>query len=156
MPLETVLSMQQMVRRSGVQASALRCYEKLGLISSERTARGQRRFPRPTLRRVAFIVFAQRIGFSLAEIGEELSKLPTGRVPTGQDWSRLSQDWSRRIDERIEELHRLKAGLSDCISCGCLSLDQCALSNPEDRAGRLGAGPRYWLGSRQMSSLHKS
>ena len=148
--LEPVLSMQQMVMRSGVNASALRYYESLGLIRAERSISGQRRFPRSMLRRVAFIVFAQRIGFSLTEIGAELAKLPSGRVPKGEDWSRLSQGWSKRIEERIEELQRLNAGLADCISCGCLSLDQCALSNPDDRAGRLGAGPRYWLGSRQM------
>lgn len=105
------------------------------------------------LRRVAFIVFAQRVGLSLDEIGQELAKLPTDRVPKGDDWSRLSNSWTQRIDDRIAELQRLKAGLSDCISCGCLSLNTCALSNPHDRAGRMGAGPRYWLGSRQMSGL---
>jgi len=151
--METVLTMQQMVKRSGVQASALRYYESLGLISAERRSGGQRRFPRSTLRRVAFIVFAQRVGLSLQEIGQELLKLPTDRVPKGKDWKRLSEGWTARIDARIAELQRLKAGLDDCISCGCLSLDKCALSNPEDRAGRLGAGPRYWVGNRQMSDL---
>lgn len=151
--MESVLTMQQMVRRSGVEASALRYYESLGLITSERTTGGQRRFPRSMLRRVAFIVFAQRVGLSLDEIGRELARLPTERVPKGEDWSRLSAAWISRINERIAELERLKAGLADCISCGCLSLDQCALSNPDDRAGRLGPGPRYWLGKRTMSGL---
>ncbi|QDY71690.1 redox-sensitive transcriptional activator SoxR [Qingshengfaniella alkalisoli] len=151
--MEPVLTMQQMVRRSGVEASALRYYESLGLIAAERSGGGQRRFPRSMLRRVAFIVFAQRVGLSLDEIGRELAKLPTGRVPKGEDWSRLSENWTSRIDERIAELRRLKAGLTDCISCGCLSLDQCALSNPDDRAGRLGPGPRYWLGQRSMKTL---
>lgn len=151
--MESVLTMQQMVRRSGVEASALRYYESLGLIASERTTGGQRRFPRSMLRRVAFIVFAQRVGLSLDEIGRELARLPTERVPKGEDWSRLSAAWISRINERIAELERLKAGLADCISCGCLSLDQCALSNPDDRAGRLGPGPRYWLGKRTMSGL---
>jgi len=146
--METVLTMQQMVKRSGVQASALRYYESLGLIAAERRAGGQRRFPRSTLRRVAFIVFAQRVGLSLEEIRLELQKLPTDRVPKGKDWSRLSEGWAARIDARVAELQRLKAGLAECISCGCLSLDQCALSNPEDRAGRLGPGPRYWVGNR--------
>lgn len=154
--MEPILTMQQMVRRSGVEASALRYYESLGLIAAERSAGGQRRFPRSMLRRVAFIVFAQRVGLSLDEIGRELAKLPAGRVPKGEDWSRLSAAWAGRIDERIAELERLKAGLGDCISCGCLSLDQCALSNPDDRAGRLGPGPRYWLGNRTMSGLRST
>lgn len=151
--MESVLTMQQMVRRSGVQASALRYYESLGLIAPERRTGGQRRFPRSTLRRVAFIVFAQRVGLTLEEIGQELQKLPTDRVPKGKDWSRLSEGWAARIDGRIAELQRLKAGLSDCISCGCLSLDKCALSNPEDRAARSGSGPRYWVGNRHMHDL---
>lgn len=151
--METVLSMQQIVRRSGVEASALRYYESLGLIAAERNAGGQRRFPRSMLRRVAFIIFAQRVGLSLDEIAAELARLPSGRTPNGDDWAQLSEGWTKRIDERIAELKRLKAGLSDCISCGCLSLDKCALSNPEDRAGRLGPGPHYWLGKRQMRGL---
>ena len=100
------------------------------------------------LRRIAFIVFAQRVGLTLEEIGDELAKLPPGRVPTRRDWSRLSRGWSERIDQRIAELQRLKAGLTECIGCGCLSLDRCRLSNPDDRAARLGPGPRYWIGDR--------
>ncbi|TYR35470.1 redox-sensitive transcriptional activator SoxR [Mesorhizobium microcysteis] len=153
--MEPTLTMQQMVRRSGVEASALRYYEGLGLIAAERSSSGQRRFPRSTLRRVAFIVFAQRVGLTLKEIGRELARLSTGRVPKGEDWSKLSVSWVSRIDERIAELERLKAGLADCISCGCLSLDQCALSNPDDRAGRLGPGPRYWLGKQTMGGLRR-
>lgn len=98
------------------------------------------------LRRVAFIVFAQRVGLSLDEIGEELAKLPTDHVPGGKDWSRLSESWQQRINARIAELERLKQGLSSCISCGCLSLESCRMTNPADRASRLGPGPRYWVG----------
>jgi MerR family transcriptional regulator, redox-sensitive transcriptional activator SoxR len=98
------------------------------------------------LRRVAFIVFAQRVGLTLDEIGAELAKLPPDRAPTRRDWSRLSTKWTARIDARIEELERLKAGLTECIGCGCLSLDRCRLANPDDRAARLGPGPRYWVG----------
>ncbi len=98
------------------------------------------------LRRIAFIVFAQRIGLSLDEIGAELAKLPPDRAPTRRDWSRLSSTWTERIDERIDELERLKAGLTECIGCGCLSLARCKLANPGDRAARRGAGPRYWVG----------
>ena len=93
-----------------------------------------------------FIVFAQRIGLTLDEIGAELAKLPPERAPTRRDWSRLARSWALRIDQRIAELERLKHGLTECIGCGCLSLDRCRLANPGDRAGRRGAGPRYWLG----------
>ena len=98
------------------------------------------------LRRIAFIVFAQRVGLTLDEIGAELAKLPPDRAPTRRDWSRLSSSGAARIDERIAELERLKAGLTECIGCGCLSLDRCRLANPGDRAASLGPGPRYWIG----------
>jgi MerR family redox-sensitive transcriptional activator SoxR len=143
-----VLTIGEIARRSGVAASALRFYEERGLITSERSGSGHRRYPRAVLRRIAFIVFAQRIGLSLDEIGAELAKLPPHHAPTRRDWSRLSATWSARIDDRIAELERLQRGLTECIGCGCLSLDRCALSNPDDRAGRSGSGPRYWLGDR--------
>jgi MerR family redox-sensitive transcriptional activator SoxR len=95
---------------------------------------------------VAFIVFAQRIGLTLEEIRVELAKLPSNRAPTGDDWARLSSTWADRIAARIDELERLKRGLTDCIGCGCLSLERCHDLNPADRAGNAGAGPRYWLG----------
>jgi MerR family redox-sensitive transcriptional activator SoxR len=143
-----LLTIGEVACRSGVAASALRFYEQRGLVTSERHGSGHRRYPRSVLRRVAFIVFAQRIGLTLDEIGTELAKLPPDRAPTRRDWSRLSSGWSARIDERIAELHRLKAGLTECIGCGCLSLERCQLSNPRDRAASLGPGPRYWIGDR--------
>ena len=146
--MDDLLLISDVARRSGVAASALRFYEERGLITSDRTGGGQRRYPRSVLRRIAFIVFAQRVGLTLDEIGTELAKLPPHRAPTGRDWSRLSSAWTSRIDERIGELERLRAGLTDCIGCGCLSLDRCQLSNPGDWAGRLGPGPRYWIGDR--------
>ena len=141
-----LLTIGEIARRSGVAASALRFYEERELISSDRARSGHRRYPRAVLRRIAFIVFAQKIGLSLEEIGAELARLPSEGVPTGRDWSRLSGQWTARIDERLAELERLKAGLTECIGCGCLSLERCKLANPEDRAGRRGPGPRYWLG----------
>ena len=141
-----LLTIGEVSRRSGVAASALRFYEERGLIASERSGSGHRRYPRPVLRRIAFIVFAQRIGLTLEEIGTELGKLPRDRAPTRREWSRLSSRWTTRIDDRIAELQRLKAGLTECIGCGCLSLDHCRLANPNDRAAGLGPGPRYWLG----------
>lgn len=144
--METTLPIAEIARRSGVRASALRFYEERGLIRAERSAGGQRRFPRSTLRRIAFILFAQKIGLSLDEIAGELARLPDGRTPTKSDWQRLSGAWTVRIDARIAELTRLRDGLTACIGCGCLSMQQCALVNPRDRAGSMGAGPRFWLG----------
>jgi MerR family transcriptional regulator, redox-sensitive transcriptional activator SoxR len=146
-----LLPIGEVSRRSGVPSSALRFYEQRGLITSEREGSGHRRYPRPVLRRIAFIVFAQRIGLTLDEIGVELAKLPPNHVPTRRDWSRLSAAWSSRIDDRIAELERLKLGLTECIGCGCLSLDRCQLANPGDRASALGPGPRYWIGDRPLS-----
>jgi MerR family transcriptional regulator, redox-sensitive transcriptional activator SoxR len=158
--MEKVITIGEAVQRSGVAASALRFYEERGLIAAERKGTGHRRYPRSVLRRIAFIVFAQRIGLSLEEIGVELArlpadrapgrsdfaKLPADRAPGRSDWARLSKSWAARIDQRIAELERLKAGLTECIGCGCLSLDRCRLANPGDRVARYGAGPRYWLG----------
>ena len=144
------LSIGEVSRRSGVATSALRFYEQRGLIASERAGSGHRRFQRPVLRRIAFIVFAQRIGLTLGEIGTELGRLPPDRAPTRRDWSRLSSTWTARIDRRIAELERLRAGLTECIGCGCLSLDRCKLANPGDRAGAGGPGPRYWVGDRPL------
>jgi MerR family transcriptional regulator, redox-sensitive transcriptional activator SoxR len=144
--MEFMLTIGEVSRRSGVVSSALRFYEERGLIASERAGSGHRRFPRSVLRRIAFIVFAQRIGLGLGEIGTELAKLPADRVPARKDWARLSSEWTKRIDRRIAELQRLRAGLTQCIGCGCLSIDRCKLANPADRAGRWGPGPRYWLG----------
>ncbi len=144
--MDDLLTIGDVAKRSGVAASALRFYEDRELISSERAGSGHRRYPRSVLRRIAFIVFAQRIGLTLEEIKTELDKLPPDRAPGRADWSRLSSGWTSRIDERIAELERLKAGLTECIGCGCLSLDRCKLANPNDRAGRSGPGPRYWVG----------
>ena len=143
---DSLLTIGEVTRRSGVAASALRFYEERGLIASERAGSGHRRYPRAVLRRIAFIVFAQKVGLTLEEIGAELDKLPGGRAPTRGDWSRLSGGWTARIDDRIAELERLRVGLTECIGCGCLSLDRCRLANPGDRAGARGPGPRYWLG----------
>jgi MerR family redox-sensitive transcriptional activator SoxR len=142
---DPLLPIGQIARRSGVAPSALRYYESLGLIFSSRAPSGQRRYRRSTLRRVAFIVFAQKIGFSLEEVAGQLEGLPKDQAPTGADWARLSRGWKRRIEERIEELQRLNMGLEGCIGCGCLSLKRCSLVNPGDRAARSGAGPVRWV-----------
>ena len=149
--MSELLTIGEVARRSGVAASALRFYEDRGLIASERSGAAHRRYRRPVLRRIAFIVFAQRIGLSLDEIGAELAKLPGDRAPDRRDWARLSSTWTARIDARIAELERLKAGLTECIGCGCLSLDRCRLANPGDRAAARGPGPRYWIGDARPS-----
>src|SRR5215468_6625736 len=138
--MDSVLTISQVSRRSGVASSALRFYEERGLIASERAGSGHRRYQRSVLRRIAFIVFAQRIGLTLEEIGAELARLPADRIPTRGDWARLSSQWQKRIDQRIAELQRLRAGLTQCIGCGCLSIDKCELANPADRAGSRGPG----------------
>lgn len=140
------LTIGELAERSGVATSALRYYEERGLIRAERNSSGHRRFSRPVIRRIAFVVFAQKVGLTLEEIGEELEKLPDDRVPRRSDWAKLSQRWSERIDERIAELERLKSGLTDCIGCGCLSLARCRLANPGDVAARFGPGPAVWNG----------
>ena len=144
-----LLTITEVSRRSGVASSALRFYEDRGLITSERTGSGHRRYPRAVLRRIAFIVFAQRIGLSLQEIHAELSKLPRNHVPERSDWAKLSGRWTKRVDEQIAELQRLRQGLTSCIGCGCLSLTECQLANPGDRVGRAGPGPRFWVGGQR-------
>lgn len=137
-------------------SSALRFYEQRGLITAERAGSGHRRYPRPVLRRIAFIVFAQHVGLTLDQIGAELATLPPHRAPTRRDWARLSSSWTARIDQRIAELERLKLGLTECIGCGCLSLDRCRLANPGDLARRFGPGPRYWIGDRPVGDRRAS
>ncbi|MEW1870559.1 redox-sensitive transcriptional activator SoxR [Streptomyces caelestis] len=136
------LTVGRLSARSGAAVSALRFYESKGLISSRRTAGNQRRYSRDTLRRVAFIRAAQRVGIPLATIREALAELPEGRTPTRDDWARLSEAWRSELDERIKRLNRLRDHLTDCIGCGCLSLDSCVLSNPDDVFGDRLTGSR--------------
>ncbi|MGH1564497.1 redox-sensitive transcriptional activator SoxR [Mumia sp. DW29H23] len=150
---EPHLTIGETAHRSGVAPSGLRYYESLGLIASERTSGNQRRYARSMLRRIAFIRTASRIGLTLDEIREALATLPEGRTPTKKDWSRLSRSWRPRLDARIAELERLRDDLDSCIGCGCLSLQKCALSNPGDRAARLGPGARYLEGDRPSDAL---
>jgi MerR family redox-sensitive transcriptional activator SoxR len=144
--MERWLTIGQVSARTGVSASALRFYERKGLIDTERSTGAQRRYRSDVLRRVAVIRVGQRVGLSLGEIAEGLSSLPSERVPTKADWERLSRSWRARLEERIMLLEGLRDDLSSCIGCGCLSLRRCALYNPQDRARVLGPGPRYLLG----------
>lgn len=141
-----VLTVGEVSRRSGLAASALRFYEQLGLVHATRTTRGQRRYPRSVLRRLAFIRAARNVGLSLDEVAAALATLPEKRTPTREDWSRLSRSWRERIDEQIAALERLRDGLDSCIGCGCLSLRRCAISNPSDMAAQAGPGARFLPG----------
>ncbi|MEU5900790.1 MULTISPECIES: redox-sensitive transcriptional activator SoxR [Streptomyces] len=136
------LTVGQLADRSGVAVSALHFYESKGLITSRRTSGNQRRYHRDTLRRVAFIRASQRVGIPLSTIREALDSLPEERTPTREDWARLSEGWRSELDERIKQLGRLRDHLTDCIGCGCLSLDTCVLSNPDDVFGERHSGSR--------------
>ncbi len=138
-----LLTIGELAERAGVATSALRYYEAQGLITATRTTGNQRRYERATLRRVSFIRSAQRVGLSLEEITTALGTLPGGRTPTRADWTRLSNSWRARIDDQIERLERLRDRLDSCIGCGCLSLDRCALSNPDDTVRGRGPGAVY-------------
>ncbi|MEU0600530.1 redox-sensitive transcriptional activator SoxR [Streptomyces sp. NPDC006393] len=139
------LTVGQVSARSGAAVSALHFYESKGLIRSRRTAGNQRRYSRDTLRRVAFVRAAQRVGIPLATIREALAELPEERTPTREDWARLSEVWRTELDERIKQLNRLRDHLTDCIGCGCLSLDTCVLSNPDDAIGQRQVGSRLMV-----------
>ncbi|WP_024800252.1 redox-sensitive transcriptional activator SoxR [Nocardia sp. BMG51109] len=132
----------QLSERSGVAVSALHFYEREGLISSRRTSGNQRRYSRETLRRVAFIRISQRVGIPLSEIRKALGTLPEGRTPNRKDWERLSTIWQVDLDQRIEQLTRLRDSLTGCIGCGCLSLASCRIVNFHDKLGDEGPGAR--------------
>jgi MerR family redox-sensitive transcriptional activator SoxR len=143
--MQDSLTIGDLAERSGVAPSALRYYERLGLIRAGRTSGNQRRYERAELRRVAFIRIAQQVGVSLEEIRTALASLPDSRTPTRGDWARLSARWKGRLQERIELLERLRDELSGCIGCGCLSLQRCRLYNPGDALAAEGSGPRRLL-----------
>jgi MerR family redox-sensitive transcriptional activator SoxR len=140
-----VLTIGEVAERSNAAPSALRFYEREGLISSVRSDGGQRRYHRDVLRRLAFVRAAQRVGLSLDEIREALATLPDNRTPTAADWARLSRSWRPLLNRRIAELERVRDKLDTCIGCGCLSLRVCNLLNPHDVAGAEGPGPRWLL-----------
>jgi MerR family redox-sensitive transcriptional activator SoxR len=137
------LTVREVTERSGFAGSALRFYERRGLIEAERTAGNQRRYRRDVLRRLAFIAAARHVGLTLEEIGDALATLPQGRTPTRADWQRISRRWRSRLDTEIAALIALRDGLDSCIGCGCLSLDRCTISNPADAAAVRGSGAAF-------------
>jgi MerR family transcriptional regulator, redox-sensitive transcriptional activator SoxR len=138
-----LLTVSEVAARSGFAPSALRFYEREGLLHASRTSGGQRRYERGALRRLAFIRAARNVGLSLDEVRAELATLPAERTPTKADWSRISRSWRGRLDEQIQALEALRDGLDVCIGCGCLSLRRCAMSNPSDQAAAYGPGAAY-------------
>ena len=141
------LTVGQLSQRSGVAISALHFYERQNLIVSRRTSGNQRRYRRDTLRRVALIRIAQRVGIPLAEVAAILALLPDNRTPTRADWERISECWQAELDRRILHLEQLRDDFKDCVGCGCLSLDRCALANPYDALAAKGPGPQRLVAS---------
>jgi MerR family redox-sensitive transcriptional activator SoxR len=138
-----LLTVSEVAQRSGFAPSALRFYERQGLLRATRTTGNQRRYERNVLRRLAFIRAARNVGLSLDEVAAALATLPEGRTPTRTDWSRLSRSWRQRLDDQIAALAKLRDGLDSCIGCGCLSLKKCAMQNPADTAAVAGPGAAY-------------
>jgi MerR family redox-sensitive transcriptional activator SoxR len=134
-----------LAKRTGLAVSAIRFYEARGLVQAQRTSGNQRRFLRSDIRRLSFILIAQRLGLGLDDIEEALATLPQGRTPTLTDWQRISRGLRKQIDAKIQLLTRTRNNLEDCIGCGCMSLQRCQITNREDRAGAAGPGPRFVL-----------
>lgn len=143
-----LLTIGDLARRTGLSVSAIRFYESKRLIEPMRSGGNQRKFFRSDIRRLSFILIAQKIGLTISEIGAELVRLPHGRTPTQRDWRRISKQLKTRLDTQIAQLQQTRENLDSCIGCGCLSLKTCALYNPQDKAAARGAGPRYTMGDR--------
>ncbi len=146
------ITIGQLAERTGLSVSAIRYYETQGLVSSERSAGGQRRFLRSDIRRLSFVLIAQQVGFTIEQIRNQMASLPEGRTPNKKDWTRMSKGFRKELDAKIEALVQMREQLDGCIGCGCLSLTRCSLYNPADRAGLKGVGPRYLLGDRPEST----
>ena len=140
-----LLAIGQVAARTGLAPSAIRFYEDQGLVRADRNSSGHRRFRRPTIRRLSFVLIAQRLGYRLDEIKAQLDTLPSDGAPTDAQWERLAENFGHELDARIAGLQRLRDKLDGCIGCGCLSLDRCELYNADDVAGADGTGPRFLL-----------
>jgi len=140
------ISIGTLSKRTGLAVSAIRFYEEIGLVHPERNAGGQRRFKASDIRRLSFVLISQQFGLTLEQIREQLDLLPSRRTPTKADWTKMSQTMREILDEKITRMELMRDSLDGCIGCGCLSLSNCRLYNPEDQAGKYGAGPRYLMG----------
>lgn len=142
-----------LAERTGLSVSAIRYYETQGLLFSERSSGGQRRFLKSDIRRLSFVLIAQQVGFTIEQIRQQLETLPNNRTPNKKDWSRMSRGFQVLLDEKINALTQMRERLDGCIGCGCLSLTKCNLYNPNDKAYTKGAGPRYLLGDTPEESI---
>jgi MerR family redox-sensitive transcriptional activator SoxR len=145
MPMKRGLSIGDLATRTGLSVSAIRFYETKGLVTPDRNAGGQRRYEGSDIRRLSFVLIAQKMGLTIEQIGIVMSGLPEGRTPTKADWTRISTGFRKMLDDKIAMMERMREKLDGCIGCGCLSLKKCALYNPEDKARLDGAGPRFVL-----------
>jgi len=145
MAVKRGFSIGDLAARTGLSVSAIRFYEKKGLITPDRNAGNQRRYEGADIRRLSFILIAQQLGLTIEQIKDVMASLPDGRTPTKADWSRISRKFRKTLDDRIAMMERMREKLDGCIGCGCLSLKACSLYNPDDQARRLGVGPRYVL-----------
>ena len=148
MAIATTISIGRIAQRTGLSVSAIRYYENQGLVAPERNGGGQRRYLRSDIRRLSFVLIAQQFNFTIAQIRDELSKLPNGRTPSVKDWTRISKSFRKVLNEKIETLEKLRDNLDGCIGCGCLSLKKCKLYNSDDKAKIHGSGPRYLMGDK--------
>jgi MerR family transcriptional regulator, redox-sensitive transcriptional activator SoxR len=146
MDRDDIIPIGALARRTGLAVSAIRFYEGKGLIAAQRSKGNQRRFLRSDIRRLSFILIAQKLGLGLVEIEDALTTLPQGRTPTVTDWQRISRSLRSLLDAKIQLLTLTRTRLDECIGCGCLSLQRCQLTNRDDRAGAAGPGPRFVLG----------
>ncbi|NAZ76544.1 redox-sensitive transcriptional activator SoxR [Kineococcus sp. T13] len=149
---DDLLSIGAVASRAGISVPAIRYYEERGLLTSVRDTGGRRRFPRSVLRRLAVVAAGQRIGLSLAEVADALSRLPSDRAPSASDWARVGEQWQLLLDARLRELEALRTALTGCIGCGCLSLQRCGLFNPGDEAAAEGTGSRWVRGARRAAA----
>ena len=146
----------ELAQRTGSTVSALRFYSDRNLIKCSRTPGGKRVFKKEVVRRVSFILISQQLGYTLDQIQHQLSSLPAERTPTKRDWARLSNNFKADLNEKIDQLTRIRDSLSSCIGCGCLSLKSCQLYNAGDSASLLGVGPRYLLGDKPPLNSNKN
>lgn len=135
------LTIGQVADRTGLATSAIRYYEEEGLVFPFRNDSGQRRFASADIRRLSFVMLSQKLGFSISDIRDAMQSLPRERAPNKADWTRISKGFGKIMDERIAKMQSLRDKLDGCIGCGCLSLDKCALYNPDDQVATKGPGP---------------
>ncbi len=144
-----ILTVGEVARRSGVPVSTIHFYESKHLITGWRSQGNQRRYWRAVLRRIAIIRVAQRAGIGLSTIRDHLKHIPDDRAPNAEEWSHFSKLWKTMLEHRIQDLVQFRDHLDSCIGCGCLSLEDCPLRNPQDVLATHGAGPRILLGDIQ-------